>query len=71
MPDENLILDFDDATQDELGALLWDSFISVRLTADPGLREHEPRPEWSNQDDTTKALWHSFAQRLIALYRQR
>jgi hypothetical protein len=65
-----LKLNFSDAPSDQLGEILWDSFISARLAAEPALREQKPRPEWANQDDDTKALWRSFAQRLIALYGQ-
>jgi hypothetical protein len=65
-----MTLDFEDATADELGELLWASFISARLAAEPALREQQPRPEWDNQDDGTKALWHDTARRLIALYGQ-
>ena len=66
---ETLILDFNDATPDDLGEILWSSFIAAQLVRQPELREVTPRPEWSNQDDATKALWGDFARRLVALHR--
>jgi hypothetical protein len=63
-----MTLNFGDASPDDLGEILWASFISARLAAEPELREQTPRPEWHNQDDATKALWRGFAQRLLALY---
>lgn len=66
-----LILDFKDATPDELGEILWVSFMAARLVCETGLRVVEPRPEWDNQNDETKALWNYFAERLLALHGQR
>jgi hypothetical protein len=58
-----LTLNFQDATPDELGEILWTSFISARLVREPAPRELTPRPEWDVQDDETKALWNYFAKR--------
>jgi hypothetical protein len=63
-----MILDFADASSDELGEILWSSFIATRLCREDALRAVEPRPEWSNQDDDTKALWRAYAERLRAFY---
>jgi hypothetical protein len=68
---EPMILDFPDATAAELGEILWSSFIAVRLCREDLLRAVEPRPEWSNQDADTKALWLAYAERLRAFYQPR
>jgi hypothetical protein len=66
-----MILDFRDATPAELGEILWSSFMAARLCREDHLRAVEPRPEWSNQDADTKALWQAYAERLRAFYQMR
>lgn len=63
-----MTLSFVDVNTDELGEVLWSSFMSARLVHEQELRETTPRPEWNNQDAATKELWNYFAARLIALY---
>jgi hypothetical protein len=63
-----IVLNFADAAPEELGEILWVSFIATRLVREDALRAAEPRPEWSNQDDDTKALWRAYAERLRAFY---
>jgi len=66
-----MILDFRDATPAELGEILWSSWMATRLCREDLLRAVEPRPEWSNQDADTKALWVAYAERLRAFYQPR
>jgi hypothetical protein len=66
-----MILDFADASPAELGEILWSSYMATRLCREDALRGAEPRPEWSNQDDDTKALWRAYAERLRAFYQPR
>jgi hypothetical protein len=61
-----MILDFADATQDELGEILWTAWVTVRIVRDEGLRDM--RPAWNRLDDATRAFWDAYADRLRALY---
>jgi len=65
-----MVLEFLDINPEQLGETLFDSYLSAQLIHSPGLRSITPRLSWENQDDETKALWNTYAQRLIALYGQ-
>ena len=64
-----MLLNFLEIEDSELGALLFDSYLSAQLVQSPEPRATSLRPTWENQPPETRALWNAFAQRLIALYR--